>query len=74
MSNDHNVVMARALRLAVIKNVLESGNLDMEDALELLNAPLSPGDPTAETFDDREKLGWTTEQFKTWMKGDENAG
>lgn len=72
--SDHDTLMARALRLAVIKNLLGSGNLDREDALELLNAPLSPDDPTAETFDDREKLGWTTEQFKTWMKGDENAG
>jgi hypothetical protein len=72
--SDHDTVMARALRLAVVKNLLGSGNLDRDDALELLNAPLSPDDPMAETFDDREKLDWTTEQFETWMKGDENAG
>ena len=72
--SDHDTLMARALRLAVIKNLLGSGNLDREDALELLNAPLSPDDPTAETFDDREKLDWTTEQFEAWMKRGENAG
>lgn len=71
--SDHDTLMARALRLAVIKNLL-GRNLDMEDALELLNAPLSPDDPTAETFDDRGKLDWTTEQFKAWMKRGENAG
>ena len=69
--SDHDTLMARALRLAVIKNLLESGNLDREDALELLNAPLSPDDPTAQVYDDREKLDWTTEQFEVWMKGGE---
>lgn len=68
MSVTDDVVMARALRLAVIKNLLGSGNLDRGDALELLNAPLSPDDPTAETFDDREKLDWTLEQFRTWVE------
>ena len=71
MSEDHDIVMARALRLAVIKNLVGSGNLDRHDALELLNAPLSPDDPTAQVYDDREKLDWTTEQFEVWMKGGE---
>ena len=69
--SDNDTLMARALRLAVIKNLLGSGNLDREDALELLNAPLSPDDPTAQIYDDREKLDWTTEQFEVWMKGGE---
>lgn len=71
MNDDHDILMARALRVAVIKNLLASGNLDRDDALNLLNAPLSPDDPTAEIFDDREKLDWTTEQFQAWMKGGE---
>ena len=71
MSEDHEIRMARALRLAVIKSLVVSGSLDREDALELLNAPLSPDDPTAQIYDDREKLDWTTEQFEAWMKGGE---
>ena len=69
--SDHDTLMARALRLAVIKNLVGSGNLDRHDALELLNAPLSPDDPTAQIYDDREKLDWTTEQFAVWMKDGE---
>lgn len=71
MSEEHEIRMARALRLAVIKNLVGSGNLDRDEALELLNAPLSPDDPTAQIYDDREKLDWTTEQFEAWMKGGE---
>lgn len=71
MSEEHEIRMARALRLAVIINLVGSGNLDRDNALELLNAPLSPDDSTAQIFDDREKLDWTTEQFAAWMKGGE---
>ena len=61
--------MARCLRLAVIKNLLAQGQLSMDDALELLNAPLSPNDPAATIYDDREKLEWTLGKFEAWMKG-----
>ncbi len=69
--HEHTIIMARALRLAAIKNVLGQGLLTRDEALELLNRPLSPGDPDAPVFDDRDKLEWSQEQFVEWMKGGE---
>jgi hypothetical protein len=71
MSEEHNTRMAQALRLAVIRNLLGQDQLTREDALELLNAPLSPDDPNAPVYDDRDKIDWTVEQFTAWMQGGE---
>ena len=68
MSEEHYTRMAQALRLGVIRNLLGQGELTREDALELLNAPLSPADPDAPVYDDRDKIDWTVEQFTEWMK------
>jgi hypothetical protein len=38
--------MARWLRLSVIRNVLGSGQITHEDAVELLKGPLNPDDPS----------------------------
>jgi len=47
--------MARSLRLAMIQNQYDVGNLTEEQALDLLNAPLTPGDE-ATWFDDSDCL------------------
>lgn len=57
--NDRN--NARFLRVAVIRNLLGSGNLDRQDALELLNGNLTPSDPST-YCDDRELLDLTVEE------------
>ena len=38
--------MARLLRLAVISQQYQIGNLTKEEAISLLNGPLTPGDDT----------------------------
>jgi hypothetical protein len=68
---EHTIIMARALRLAAVKNVLGQGFLTRDEALELLNRPLSPDDLDAPVYDDRDKLDWSQEQFVEWMKGGE---
>ena len=65
--------MARCLRLAVVKNVLSQELISLEDALDLLNAPLSPYDPTAPIYDDRDKLDWSQERFEDWMREDKGG-
>lgn len=39
-----NMLMARGLRIAVIQQEYNKGNLTEEEARELLDAPLTPGD------------------------------
>lgn len=46
---------AREMRLIVIQDQYTDGNIDFEQAMELLNAPLSPDDP-ATAADDRFRL------------------
>jgi len=47
--------MARSLRLAVIQNVFDQGLLGEEQALDLLNGCLVPGD-TSTWYDDSDCL------------------
>lgn len=68
MSDEHITIMARAMRAAVIKNTVSNGMLTREDALELLNAPLSPDEPHGPVYDDREMLDWTLAQFIQFMQ------
>lgn len=42
----HDQLMARWLRLSVIRNVLGTGNISHDDAVELLKGPLNPDDPS----------------------------
>lgn len=69
MSEDQEVLMARGLRLSIIKGFFESGALSKDDALELLNAPLVPDDPDAQVYDDRDKIDWTIKQVTDWLTG-----
>ena len=57
--NDRDI--ARFLRIAVIRNLLGSGNLDRADAIELLQGCLTPGDETTRQ-DDSYMLDWTVGQ------------
>lgn len=57
---------ARFLRLAVVRNLMGSGNLSREDALDVLNSPLTPGDPTT-LSDDRDLIDITVEELKALM-------
>ncbi len=52
---------ARFLRIAVIRNLLGSGNLDRADAIEILQGCLTPDDETTRQ-DDSYMLDWTVEQ------------
>jgi len=47
--------LARDLRLSVVQNQFDVGNLTEDEALELLRGELTPGDP-ATKFDDSDKL------------------
>jgi hypothetical protein len=60
--------MARCLRLAVVRNVLSQELISLADALDLLNAPLSPDDNDAKVYDDRDKLNWSQDRFDDWMR------
>jgi len=53
---------ARFLRIAVVRNLLGSGNLDRADAIELLQGCLTPEDETTRQ-DDSHMLDWTVEQI-----------
>lgn len=55
---------ARFLRIAVVRNLLGSGNLDRADAIELLQGCLTPEDETTRQ-DDSYMLDWTAEQVMT---------
>lgn len=44
MYSNSEILMARSLRLAVIQNQYDQGNLTEDDAKELLSGPLTPGD------------------------------
>lgn len=46
---------ARLIRLLAIKAMFKNGDLDRDGALECLNGPLDPDDPTT-AYDDRELL------------------
>jgi hypothetical protein len=50
-----DVSMARSLRLAVIQNQYAVGNLEKQEAKELLAGPLDPNDPTT-VYDDSDCL------------------
>ena len=43
-SQEEHVLMARALRMAMVQNQYDNGRLSKEDAWELLAGPLGPGD------------------------------
>jgi len=45
--------VARSLRLVVIRQQFETGNLTEDEAIELLRGPLSPGDETTIRDDSR---------------------
>jgi len=47
---------ARSMRLAIIQNQLDAGNLTEDEARELLAGPLEPGNEET-VFDDSEWLG-----------------
>jgi hypothetical protein len=66
MSDEYDTLMARALRLAVVRNVYLNEHISREEALVLLNDTLSH-DPDDPIYDDRDKLDWTLDQFKEWM-------
>lgn len=48
---------------------MTSGYLTRAEAEELLKAPLSPEDPEATFFDDRQMLDWDGRQFEEFLKG-----
>lgn len=49
--------MARSLRLAVVSQQYDAGNLTIDEAEELLSGPLDPDDETT-IVDDSRWLGW----------------
>lgn len=53
--NEHEVAIGRFLRLGTIRNVLSQDLLSREQALDLLNGCLEPGDESTRV-DDRELL------------------
>lgn len=55
MSEEGQKLMARGLRLVVIQQQLDAGNLTVEEAREILSGPLTLGDPTT-IVDDSEFL------------------
>lgn len=55
--------LARALRLAVIRNALKSGQLTRDDAIKLLKGPLTPNDETT-IVDDSQLIDISIEEFK----------
>jgi hypothetical protein len=62
--SDRTVLVARALRLAAIRDFFEMGILKEKDALKMLNGPLSPIDPTSPVIDDSGFLHSTIEQLR----------
>lgn len=63
----NNIQGARALRLAVVKNVYLQGHITRDEALKLLNAPLNTNDPKSMRYDDRDKIDWGVGQLREWM-------
>ena len=55
--------MARSLRLAVIRQQYEFGNLTKKEAIKLLKGPLTPGDNST-TFDDSELLEASIDEIR----------
>ncbi len=60
-SKEYYTLLARLLRLATVQNVLLSGLITEADALELLNGPLTPDDPTT-VVDDRAWINLSAEE------------
>ena len=53
MTEDECVLLARQLRLTVVKSVYDQGLVSENDAKELLNASLTPGPDSADVdYDD----------------------
>lgn len=64
--------MARFLRLGVVRNLLGQGILSRADAVELLQGPLSPGDP-ASVVDDSGLLDASLSEVKAVLGIQETA-
>jgi len=54
LDENANIMMARALRLAVIQSQYNAGRLTLEQAQELLRGPLSPR--KGNVYDDSDQL------------------
>lgn len=59
--SEHEVALSRFLRLGTIRNVLSQDLLSRDQALELLNGCLEPGDESTR-MDDRELLDKSLEE------------
>lgn len=67
---DAEVSVARSLRLAMVQNQLDQGNLTEEDALELLRGCLTPNDESTR-YDDSKELKTNRNAEKIiWHYGD----
>ena len=62
MDENETRIVARSLRLAIIRQQYRIGNLTEADALELLSGPLTPGDETT-VEDDRDLLNASLDEI-----------
>lgn len=65
-------VGARYLRLGTIRHLFHSGELSREEALSLLNAPLTPGKPETMS-DDRKLLDMSSDELIALFQQEYNA-